>query len=221
MTSQLEKVQKIIRYLENELWTQNEVLHAEGDTNREHIVRKPATLAVEERIFQISENKTRDEMKEVCGEEIGIGATAGNQTTPAGARKKPDSAEVASEGKDEHRPIHWTGWQKMTRGKQMPDQSQTRVIAKPCPTAVYFRNVRWRCNWKIGESVRECVPTSALLCISFCGGSALEIVTDYKLNERLLPPQSHEHNERRKTLTCLEMQEKKKEMKGSTWKEKK
>lgn len=96
-------------------------------------------------------------------------------------------------------------WADVVRGKSRPEPPmpeeltgrirkaretllQEKVCAKPAPkiTAVYFKNIRRGPIGTIRQALRECLPSWALLGLSFIGSSILEILTDERLTERLI-----------------------------------
>lgn len=99
----------------------------------------------------------------------GSGATADDQTTPGRTRKKISSGEVAKVGSSRHRQIAQPVRQRMKRAKQMLDMNQTRRITEPCPTTEHCRDMRHGPFGRIQEALNACLPTWALLGISFVG----------------------------------------------------
>lgn len=184
MQCQLEKENKKIRYVENENSTSNIINHAEEDTNGECNVKKPATPTMEEIIFQTKG------IKQIMRWKTSVVGTLG-MVLPQRIKLHQQKRErrlfgLKKRGNNGHKVIPQAMRKKMMKAKQMFDLSQTRVITEPSPTAVYFRNLKRGINGNIGEALRDCLSTCALLDISFVEESVMEVVTDQRLEERLI-----------------------------------
>jgi len=68
----------------------------------------------------------------------------------------------------------------------MPDQAGVRAKKEPRVTAVYLKNVQGGPIGTVRRSLRESLPSWALLGLSFLGGSILEVVTADAQKARLV-----------------------------------
>lgn len=131
-------------------------------------------------------NQTNNFVEYVYGKESGIGVSAADQITPAGQRKKSSQSEDTRRGNNGQGLIAKPVRQKMIKAKQMLDSNRTIVVAERCRPSVHFRNRRRGSIGNMGGALMECPPSWLLLYIPFVGGSVMESVTDYNLNEWLI-----------------------------------
>lgn len=74
----------------------------------------------------------------------------------------------------------------MTRAKQMIDLGHTKLITERCPAAVYFRTMRQGPTGKIRGAPKGVAPNMSTTGYLFLGGTVMEIVTDYRIQQRVI-----------------------------------
>lgn len=148
-----------------------EIGPTEGTNSETQINPESSKLAVRPEIRSngqlAQETSTEERREEECTTKVNWGDIVRNGSTATQDMPHAQTAQVK-------------------KAKDTLQANSTHAEPRPTAVAVYFRNVRRGLISSLRQALRQCQPSWALLGINFIGASILEVVSDERLQDRLI-----------------------------------